>query len=303
MNIFLSVNPKEVPRPPTRGMNSEDITFWLSESKSRRQRISIDDVVIFASYRYEPRRKRDLSFVSVARVLEVERSSTAEVMEHVLVTCSKPSKLSQNNTLHDLQFSLERVYSFLNPMIHFKDGTLISKVDAATILIGRIFVPRTIYYGLLNHLPSGWRRYFEQTSQYRQSFRDPIDVEQSSPVSELLELFEEIVVEPTILARDVQRLRHEIWSPDDSPTKRQGDQRPAVSLIAATEDGQHQWPLDGFLQHATSHPIIDFKNIRNAFKTSLSSDGWSEVLNTDSADHFLGDAARKKGPKWRIHHW
>lgn len=131
--------------------------------------------------------KSNIWFQEVAEVINAESLpvSEQETSRYYRLSVKKLVNLPENRTLRQLMFSLERIYNFLRPTMHIRTGSVISQPDLKTILTGRIHIPRTVYFGLLQRLPSAWRNKLMAESEARRQTDRYGDLE-NPPAQELV---------------------------------------------------------------------------------------------------------------------
>lgn len=292
--------------------------WMVVESVKRRWKVARGDTLVFYTKGF-----RGVQFTSVARVGWVEtarfeheeENQTSAFFEHT-VYLSEPNRLPDDRTLDDLMFSLRRVFNFTRPHLHIRHRSQLSDEDLRTVLTGAIHTKRSLYFGLLRHLPETWRRYHEYQSLALASHTSvSTDMEESPPTDELLSLLEETAFQSVALAASIHDLSSKIGVP-------------GVSRIVATTDDESIQPWSAERLLRDSSRLLDDIDTGRELLPRFHEGPWSSKADTvelpslpplppgvslDQENQRTGqrrseDAAlrlpvEKRRSEWRPHRW
>jgi hypothetical protein len=161
------------------------------------------------------------------------------------------------------------VANFSQPSLHFKHHSAVAERDVATIRSGAVEPGRSLYFGLLLHVPPKLREVIDLTCQIAASMRgERFDPAVAS--RDLVEWLGDNVVHSVELASRVARLR---------------DRAGFTAALVATASNQPDWNVQPLLKFAKT-------DTADAMSASL-----------DSLAHDASGLAPSGRRAWRPHHW
>lgn len=247
----------------------------LTEVLRRRWGVRSGDALLFLSGT-----GRETRFFGVASVLSVTHLEKDALLERGLIgTDSRAqygyeirlSKLEAlpSRVLGDFVYSLEKVSNFSRPSLHFKHHSMVSPRDVETIRAGIIDQGRSLYFGLLRHLPAKIRAELDLRCQLAAAARG----ERFDPAiasRDLIKWLRDHVVQVVELARKLASLRTEAEFSEP---------------LVATASDRMDWYLDPLFRYANGSAAA----------------GMGEAM-----DALADDAENIKpseGRTWRPHRW
>jgi len=168
--ISININRAQVSITNTRDL--EDVNFSSSFSINSEQRhLGIRDKTLLIIAEPE-KESEDLRFISQGKILKVKsvdvvKPSKEKINSNILNGFPPPKdifvhhfdfsitkKLTKNNLLSDLEYSLKEVNRFNKPIVHFRrQFRVIPHDDFDTIINGWIYAARTVFGRLVNAIP------------------------------------------------------------------------------------------------------------------------------------------------------
>ena len=111
--------------------------------------INVDDHIVFFHREYS-----DLVFNSSASVKNVALEDMGESGYKFIAKIRNIESFEENRYLGDFSYSLERIYRYKNPLLHFRRPYIrFTENDFRTINEARIYWARTAFGHFMNHLP------------------------------------------------------------------------------------------------------------------------------------------------------
>ncbi len=167
---FIAINTKYVtinPIPSNVAVNRRQKRSFFISSAVNELSIRNDDKLIIAAPIYKDLKFTEEAVVTKTGDVRIIKPSLKEVEENN--KASKPplkekyehpfeleiiKQLSENNTLNDLEYSLQSVYSYHKPIVHFQQQfRALNKNDFETIVNGWVYSARTVFGKLANAMP------------------------------------------------------------------------------------------------------------------------------------------------------
>ncbi len=123
--------------------------FVITKSHRYASLMKGDQVVFFTKYHTEIEFQLYSEIISVSHEIEKE----AENKYLTIASISGKNKINNPLTVRDLAYSLEKVYRFSRPYLHFnRQYVILSDIDWETIIDGSIFWSRTAFGIFINEL-------------------------------------------------------------------------------------------------------------------------------------------------------
>ncbi|QTH42029.1 hypothetical protein J4772_31710 [Cohnella sp. LGH] len=185
--------------------------YWGSneilEYSKRRWFVNVGDTILFARGRGD-----ELHFFGTSTVLDVnvevqEQKTINEDSERLYVTklqLDEVESLPSDRTLGAFMFSLTRVSNFSKPYLNFRHLGRIEEADLETLISGTINTRRSLYFGLLRHLPADWRAYLEYSSMAENSAKGRYEIDRTFPIYELQGLINKLVIQPLEISSETE---------------------------------------------------------------------------------------------------
>lgn len=216
----------------------------------------------------------DVVFQVLHEITEVSiAESTTDGTRTVEVTASLDEGQSieqRDNRLAALKYSLEKISNLATPQRQLQSRSRLSEHDVEVIVTGRIDPERTLYLGVLENLPDGWRQFLDRSARARHELlTEPRRT--TTPWDALRPLLEYYGIQLASFATAAARARRELHDVIDG-----------VSIIDEPE-----WDVQGMLDRASDHgPRIETL--------------WHELQQRSDTAHKR--RTTREG-KWKPHHW
>lgn len=173
----------------------------------RRWMVKIGDTILLAKGRGD-----ELHFFATSKVLHVDVKSREQITinedsESVFVITLQLDEieyLPSDRTLGAFMFSLIRVSNFSRPYLNFRHMGRIEEVDLETLVSGTIDVGRSLYFGVLRHLPEDWRAYFEYSSMAENFAQARYEKKHTLPIYELKKLINKLIIQPLEISAETE---------------------------------------------------------------------------------------------------
>jgi hypothetical protein len=268
----------------------------IQEYSKRRWPVNVGDTILFAYGSGD-----ELQFLGTSNIIDCkvevqEQQTINEETERLYLTklqLDKFDSLPEDRTLGAFMFSLVRVSNFSKPFLNFRHLGRIEEEDLKTLITGTVNVRRSLYFGLLRHIPSNWRAYLEYSSMAEKSAKEQGIKNDIFPTDELLGFLNKLVFQPLEIGSETEPVFRESLARMGLENTRVEARMPDYNneMDLERESRGDKWSISELISQAPDL-LQEIKPNWNMI---------NEMLQNDTEEN--SNNRRGENKKWRPHKW